>query len=152
MHVQDKEVLPSSSSQWRLEGCDPVGTFDEKQHCLTIATHCFPPDSSPVAYRLHDKFVELVCNQVRCTTDGKRRVDMHLGERDTGFRALYYVAFTITCSLMSVGYCVYFTSYRVSKMSTDLRQSQQKRRGRQIFRWFRLSFLQNVCYQKKKPD
>eukprot|EP00466_Bigelowiella_natans_P008400 jgi/Bigna1/78748/fgenesh1_pg.56_\ len=148
----NSRVEDEVSSQWRLEGCDPLQTFHEKQHCLTVATHCFPPDASPAAYRLHDKFVDLVCNQVRCTSDGKRRVSMHLGERDAGFRALYYVAFTLTCCLMSVGYCVYFTSYRVSNMSTDLRQSQQKRHGRQISRWFRPSYLKKICCQKKKRD
>jgi len=141
--IFDCDKIRDEGHTWSQEGCDFASTSEERIHCISVAHKCFPPGRSTSAHKLHDKFVEEVCERVQCTPDGRHRSEIFEKKKAApGLAALYYVSATLVMCLLFVFYFVYFTSYSPSSMNTDLRQARN-RHGR---------FLDSIfkCCQRKK--
>uniref|UniRef100_A0A7S2U2Q1 C2H2-type domain-containing protein n=1 Tax=Lotharella oceanica TaxID=641309 RepID=A0A7S2U2Q1_9EUKA len=119
----------SQDSSWRPSTCNEADVEHERIHCNNIAHTCFPPDQGRTAYRLHDEFIEEICNNVRCDHQGTR-VKLFDRNHYTGLTVMYWILFAVCLAGLAVFYTVYYMTFGDTSLPRDLR----KRRG--YSRWW----------------
>ncbi|GAB5370486.1 hypothetical protein AAMO2058_001497300 [Amorphochlora amoebiformis] len=77
-----------NGSPWGVRKCNPELINNEKVYCIKIASTCFPRQASKLSNDLHDRFIDEVCERIKCDNRGYR-IQMFQTKDDKGWMALY---------------------------------------------------------------
>lgn len=134
-------VLPDDTAHHIHSGqtCLPKEMEKHRSHCNVVFHRCFPPELSPLSYKLHDYFMTEICSLLECRGDGRRPLSFielqPLKLTSSNQSKLWLALMIFGAVVLLVFYVVMYLYKNDTAFAKDLRRLSSSRQASRLAFW-----------------